>query len=310
MRIAFLGKGGSGKTTVSSLVARLAPEQFREVYVVDSDINTHMKSALGAKESDVHSFAPVFAAAEARVRAVHPGLGGLKSLPRTLPVYSDASRLPLGFALSPFADMTTQHNTLLLELGSYSEKTMGWSCHHSNLGKLQLVLAHLDDSPQQLVIADLTAGADVFGVGMLGLFDLVFVVVEPTIKSTHIFRQLSELAQNDDLVLVPIANKVLDETDLTFIEQQIGQKPRHTVEMSNFVRRLERGEAVTTGEIEPTNASALYALLADVAATKRDNRKMYEQMLRGHQRAADNWPKGKFGDGDLMDLVNPEYSLE
>jgi|GEM_PF-1579743 len=310
MRIAFLGKGGSGKTTVSSLTARLAPEQFKETYVIDSDINTHMKSALGADDSLVHEFTSVFKTVEAHVRATHPSLHGLKSLPRTLPVWNDESKFTPSFDSEPFAHMATKNRTLLLELGSYSEKTMGWSCHHSSLGKLQLVLSHLNDSSDQLIVADLTAGADVFGVGMLGLFDHIFVVVEPTMKSTHIFNQLRELATVDSLTLTPIANKILDESDLAFIESQIGIRPKMIVAMSNFVRRLERNEVVTTSEIEDDITQSLGELLQDVKQTPRNNRAIYDSMIRGHKRAAANWPKDKFGDVDLLSLINRDYAPE
>lgn len=206
--------------------------------------------------------------------------------------------------------MVTQNRTLLLELGGYSEDTMGWSCHHSSLGKLQLVLGHLNDSSEQLIIADLTAGADIFGVGMLGLFDKIFVVVEPTVKSTHIFTQLQELANVDDLTLVPIANKILDDSDTAFIERRIGVTPQTIVMMSNFVRRLERDEAVTTDEIEMGTKHSLTKLLQEVKDTPRNERVIYDSMIRGHERAATNWPKAKFGDIDLLTLINRNYTPE
>ncbi|MGE5309512.1 MAG: hypothetical protein ACM3JF_00345 [Sphaerimonospora mesophila] len=307
MRIAFLGKGGSGKTTVSSLVARLAPESFDEIYVIDSDINKHMKSALGLSDQQVHPFTPVFNAFESKVRQYHPALNGLTALPRTLPVWDTSVITKISFDEEPFSGNQPINNTLVYELGSYNADTMGWSCHHNALGKLQFVLTHAVDTSEQLIIADLTAGADVFGVGILGLFDKVYVVVEPTIKSTDIFLQLKELAGHDDVELEPIANKVMDETDLAFIADRIGQLPGYTVKLSNFVRRLERGETVTTNDIETENYQTVEQLLHDVANIRRNNREMYEHIMKNHRRAAKNWPKGKFGDVDLLTLINPDY---
>lgn len=309
MRIAFLGKGGSGKTTVSSLVARIAPETFKEIFVIDSDINMHMKGALGVNDANVSPFLPIFKAYEQHIRQTHPGLEGLTSLPRTLPVWTDASQISIRLDREPFDGSQSINRTAIYELGGYSEKTMGWSCHHSSLGKLQLVLTHTKDTDDQLLIADLTAGADVFGVGMLGLFDIVYVVVEPTLKSTSIFQQLRQLADVDAIELVPIANKVIDKSDLDFIEAQIGLRPRHAVELSNFVRRLERGESVTTSDIESSITATIQSILKDVSRTERDTSRLYAASIASHQRAAKNWPKDKFGDVDLMTLINPDYKV-
>lgn len=307
MRISFLGKGGSGKTTVSSLAARLAPAEFNEVYVIDSDINKHIKSALGLSEGQIYPFLPVFKAFESKVRQNHPVLDSLNSLPRTLPMWDARVTTKLGFNEAPFSKDQPVNNTLVYELGGYNAETMGWSCHHNALGKLQFVLTHAVDMHDQLVIADLTAGADVFGVGILGLFDKVYVVVEPTVKSTDIFLQLKELAEYDDVELEPIANKVMDKTDVDFISDRIGQAPVYIVTLSNFVRRLERGEVVNNNDIESENRKVIEQLLSDTIKIRRDNREIYKHIIKNHCRAAKNWPKGKFGDVDLLTLINPDY---
>src|SRR5690349_17168603 len=47
MRIAFVGKGGSGKTTVSAVFSRCLAEQGHRVVAIDADINQHLAQALG-----------------------------------------------------------------------------------------------------------------------------------------------------------------------------------------------------------------------------------------------------------------------
>src|SRR5882757_7651795 len=48
MKIAFAGKGGSGKTTVSSLFTRHLAALGLPVVAIDADINQHLAEALGA----------------------------------------------------------------------------------------------------------------------------------------------------------------------------------------------------------------------------------------------------------------------
>jgi CO dehydrogenase maturation factor len=47
MKIAFAGKGGSGKTTLASLFVRHLAAQGLPVVAVDADINQHLAEALG-----------------------------------------------------------------------------------------------------------------------------------------------------------------------------------------------------------------------------------------------------------------------
>src|SRR5205807_7960374 len=52
MRVAFVGKGGSGKTTLAALFARLAARDGAPVMAIDADINQHLGAALGLTETD------------------------------------------------------------------------------------------------------------------------------------------------------------------------------------------------------------------------------------------------------------------
>ena len=54
-RIAVSGKGGSGKTTISSTLVRLAGRQFGHVLAVDGDPNPNLARAMGLTQSDWRS---------------------------------------------------------------------------------------------------------------------------------------------------------------------------------------------------------------------------------------------------------------
>ncbi|WP_344927401.1 AAA family ATPase, partial [Streptosporangium carneum] len=53
MRVAFVGKGGSGKTTLSALFARYVASQGAPVVAIDADINQHLGMALGMDEAEL-----------------------------------------------------------------------------------------------------------------------------------------------------------------------------------------------------------------------------------------------------------------
>jgi CO dehydrogenase nickel-insertion accessory protein CooC1 len=47
MRIAFVGKGGSGKTTAAAMFGRYVAERGHRVVAIDADINQHLALAFG-----------------------------------------------------------------------------------------------------------------------------------------------------------------------------------------------------------------------------------------------------------------------
>jgi CO dehydrogenase maturation factor len=47
MKVGIVGKGGTGKTTISSLIARTYAEQGRRVLAIDTDSNPNLALSLG-----------------------------------------------------------------------------------------------------------------------------------------------------------------------------------------------------------------------------------------------------------------------
>ncbi len=49
MKIAFVGKGGSGKSTITALFVHHLIKQKQQVLAVDADINQHLAEMIGAE---------------------------------------------------------------------------------------------------------------------------------------------------------------------------------------------------------------------------------------------------------------------
>jgi hypothetical protein len=92
MKVAFVGKGGSGKTTLSSLFIRHLARTGAPVLAVDADINQHLGPALGLDEPEAAALPamgerlplikdflrgsnPRIASAEAMIKTTPPGEG-------------------------------------------------------------------------------------------------------------------------------------------------------------------------------------------------------------------------------------------
>jgi CO dehydrogenase maturation factor len=59
MKVAFIGKGGSGKTTLASLFTRYLAMQGVDVIAIDADINQHLGMALGLSASETAKLPPM-----------------------------------------------------------------------------------------------------------------------------------------------------------------------------------------------------------------------------------------------------------
>ena len=59
MKIAVTGKGGVGKTTLSSTLARLYAEEGRKVLAADVDPDANLGLALGFSEEELDSITPI-----------------------------------------------------------------------------------------------------------------------------------------------------------------------------------------------------------------------------------------------------------
>ena len=59
MKVAITGKGGVGKTTLSSTLARLYADEGRTVLAADVDPDANLGLALGLTEEEVNAIVPI-----------------------------------------------------------------------------------------------------------------------------------------------------------------------------------------------------------------------------------------------------------
>ncbi|WP_242905460.1 ATP-binding protein [Actinomadura terrae] len=307
MKVAFVGKGGSGKTTLSSLFVRHLARRGLPVVAIDADINQHLGAALGLDEEHaarVPALGDHLAAIKDHLRGDNPRISSTEAMVKTTPPGA-GSRLLRFRGDDPVHALGHELDGItLLATGPFNEDDLGVACYHSKTGAVELYLNHLVDEPGEYVVVDMTAGADTFASGLFTRFDLMFLVAEPTRKGVGVYRQYTEYARDYDVAIRVVGNKVQDEEDVAYLRGHVGDDLLTWVGQSSAVRALEQGRSGVV--LEERNESALDLMLAEVDARAKDWDKFQRQAVEFHVKNARSWASRAAGE-DLETQVDPEF---
>jgi CO dehydrogenase maturation factor len=308
MRVAFVGKGGSGKTTLSALFSRHLAGSGAPVVAIDGDINQHLAYALGLEEDDAFTAPPLSArTAEIKdfLRGSNPRIVSRDAMVKTTPPGRGSRLLRLlGDDEIHGHHVRTINGVPLMVTGAFDESDLGVACYHSKLGAVELYLNHHVDGTGEYVVVDMTAGADAFASGLFTRFDMTFLVVEPTRKSVSVYRQYRDHAAEFGIPIAVVGNKVTGEDDLLFLKEHVGDDLLAHCVQSSFVRAQEQGRE--EGQLEAHNTKTLRRLRTAVDSRTKDWAAFQRHAVEFHLRNASAWADKATGH-DLAAQVDPGF---
>jgi len=206
MKIAVTGKGGVGKTTLTSLLAYTYADQNYQVLAIDADPSPCLGAALGFPEELLVELTPI-----ARMDELIYERTGAK--PGTTGGY---------FKLNPRVDdlpdrFSAVHRGIrMLELGSVKLGGAGCICPESAM--LRSLVTHILLRRDEVVLLDMYAGVEHLGRATADAVDAMLVVVEPTARSLGTAKQIMDLANDLKMKhLFLVGSKIQGEEDLQFI---------------------------------------------------------------------------------------------
>jgi CO dehydrogenase maturation factor len=307
MKIAFAGKGGSGKTTLSSLFVRYLAARGLPVVAIDADINQHLAEALGAEEP--RAMGAHLPAIKEYLRGTNPRISSADAMIKTTPPGRGSRLLRPGGADPVHALGTTAPcGALLLATGPFEDGDLGVSCYHAKTGAVELYLNHLADGPGEYVVVDCTAGADSFASGLFTRFDLTILVAEPTRKGVSVYRQWQGYAGGFDIPVALVGNKIASPQDLAFLRSHAGQEPLAWIGHEPAVRAMEQGRPFGLGDLGPDTAAGLSAIQARLDAVPRDWDRYASLAAEFHLRNARTWANDRTGE-DLAAQIDPGFTF-
>lgn len=210
MKIAVTGKGGVGKTTLSSVLSHLYASEGRRVIAVDADPDANLAAALGVPPSEAAKIRPIAemtSLIEERTGAKPGSSGGIFKLnPRVDDIPEE-----FGYRLG---------NIVLLVTGKSKEAASGCYCPENVF--LRRLLKHLVVNRDEVVIVDMEAGIEHLTRGTAEAVDAFVVVVEPGQRSIQTARTVRQMAKGLGVKKVfVVANKVRGAEDLAFIRSHL-----------------------------------------------------------------------------------------
>ncbi|MCQ2529704.1 MAG: AAA family ATPase [Lachnospiraceae bacterium] len=208
MKVAITGKGGVGKTTLASTLARLYAAEGRTVLAADVDPDANLGLALGFTEEEVNSITPI-----SKMRKLVEERTGASADNKFYKLNPQVSDIPDTYAKEI-------NGVKLLVMGTVETGGSGCVCPEHVM--LKAILSSLVLRKDDVVIMDMEAGLEHLGRGTASIMDQFIVVVEPGARSIQTYEHVKKLAADIGITKVNVvANKVRSEDDKAFIESKI-----------------------------------------------------------------------------------------
>ena len=304
MRITFLGKGGSGKTTLATSFIKCLEKKGKKVLAIDADINVNLGAALNMPEKYLGDiFDDVCKDLENNSN---------KPLIGSSPATRESKFIRKGLN-DPFLKKYATYNqkgTALLTVGTYTDNKIGYACYHSKLGSAVFIYNRLLDDKDLYVVTDATAGIDSVGTSMFNVSDLNLFVVEPTKKSIDVYKEFKNIVSNYGIDTYVVANKIRNESDIEYIKKNIDENYiLGFIKDSDDLRKFEQGNQEGLENFIKNNEQILESVLNKLNSIEKNWDKYYDIQKQIYVDDVGDWYSQFYGE-DLTKYIDKKFSYK
>ncbi len=226
MRTAFVGKGGSGKSTLTALFIDYLKNQEKQFLAVDADINQHLAELIDADFNEELAISKANSSKKIReyVKGDNPLIEDQSNVVKSTPPGRGSNFVELDRGNKILSDLATEYgDNWFMHIGTYEKEGIGASCYHTSLTSFENILSHLKLEEDEWLVSDMVAGTDAFANTLHAQFDLIVLVVEPTPEGIKVYEQYKELSQEAEMFenVAVVGNKVDCKHDREYLKENI-----------------------------------------------------------------------------------------
>ncbi len=209
MKIATVGKGGSGKTTIAGVLARVFAERDQHVLAIDGDPNPNLALTIGMSRDEADRIAYIPSNLMQRVE----GADGIATLQLTHS--QDEIMARYGHKAADNID--------LIVMGKPADGSAGSGCMCASHRAVRGLITELTNIGEH-TITDMEAGLEHLKRGTARNVDLMLIVVEPYYRSLEAAMRTHQLCVELAIPFIRVvANKVRGDEDRLAIESFCAQ---------------------------------------------------------------------------------------
>ena len=316
MRISFVGKGGAGKSTLSTMMSLYITENTdKPVLVFDADLNIHIPELLGFDNipPEHHLSEPAPALAIKKWLINKNKIDDIGAFRKTTPPTNQSNIIKIKeIENTPlFKYCRNNKNLYLFAVGTYQNDDIGATCYHNSLAVFENVLSHTDDKDGYL-IADMVAGVDAFAGTLHAQFDITVFVLEPTKKSVEVCRQYLGLAKEAgtyEQVFI-VGNKIRGDNDIDFIAKHIPEdKILGHLFADEHIYEVDQGiEKLQLTSLQKENLDQLEKIFLKLKTLPDNRQNRLEKIWSLHKKyVSQGFVKDRFG--NLEDQIDKNFSF-
>ena len=236
MKVSVCGKGGSGKSTVVSLLSSAAQAKGLKTLVIDSDeSNSGLFRMLGFEDPPVPLMALV---------------GGKQSLKEKMSQPDVLTEAEIRLSNIPPQYICKKDGLMLVTIGKILQALEGCACPMGVLSREFLNKLRLAEN--EIAIVDMEAGVEHFGRGLDAGIDSILLVVEPSYESLRLSEKIKDLAGELQKNVWAVLNKISSDSLAAKLEETLKQRKIETIgvipiDPAVFTAGLE-GDPITPGQ--------------------------------------------------------------